>query len=143
VVRDSLGKTERNFFVRAVSKYAIATDLQPRTEESEPRIHAGFCTSETGGGNREGMRTKAKVAAQFFSARSGDDGEVAKVVNKFFKFLFPPTTTTKPKRHENARRDFRAEQADEKTGRISATCTQARAVFAVRGATERSDYEHD
>jgi excisionase family DNA binding protein len=65
------------------------------------------------------------------------ESEPKKVVNIFFKFLFPPTTTTQTKRSENARSDFSSEQADEKTGRITATRPQAAVVFAACGATER------
>jgi hypothetical protein len=109
-----------NFFARAVSKYAIATDLQPQ------------------------KRRMGAIESEFLQKRTeGAESEAEKVVNIFFKFLFPPTTTTKPKRHENARRVFRAEQADEKGGRISAACAQARAVFAASDAIERSNYEHD
>jgi hypothetical protein len=83
------------------------------------------------------------IATEKRTGSSEPSGQLSKRVNIFFKFLFPPTTTTKPKRRENARRDFRAEQVDEKTGRISAACAQARAVFAASDAIERSDYEHD
>jgi hypothetical protein len=83
------------------------------------------------------------LRGQIFTEGKKENEEVQKVVNKFFEFLFPQTKTLEAKRSENRHNKISAGAECEKTGRISAACAPARAVFAARGATERSDYEHD
>jgi hypothetical protein len=108
--RVRIGFTERNFFVRTVSKYGIATELQPKeADESTNGCECG----------------EVESTSRRPFAHSGEGMRAEKLVNKFFKFLFPQATTREAKGSENRDKEFWARATREKTGRIRGTQTKA------------------
>ena len=114
------------------------TDFQPRMDANGHELGAGISQK----GRKE---TKSEHLTLALSPERRGEA-AAKVVNIFFEFLFPPTTTTKTKSSENARTHFNARRVREKTGRISAACAVRAALAdsfcgARRNREKRYDHE--
>jgi len=126
-------KIGRKFFVQTVSQYGIATELQSKTRRF-PMVdrlaeHLNGIQEGTAKKGVKGMTLGSNGTPTLFPKSSA--GALCwcvcqqKVVNNFFKFLFPQARTGEAKGSENRDKEFLAGAGSEKTGCIRGTRTKA------------------